>query len=236
MINNPIPSIGDSYEFDFGIPDVFKIWDEDHFSLAITTSHPNFNGYYNSSDYYNFSRILAIINKKSGKVVDLIGRRPSFYLNYSNIPNFDHFSYEVLKDDVLINFYADSLIYSLNKNTKIVTKKFGVSGINMNLDYVLTNTYEDAHKRWRKDQFEVGHYHYIKYLKNRNLLLRGYSRGINDINDGLQFYKEGCLIADIDVPKGLKIIGDVNGQLFAENLDTNKEKLELYKVNLIYEK
>lgn len=81
VFEKPIPSLGDSYEFDYGIPNIFKKWDEEYISMAITASHPKFNGYFDTDLYYNYARAFALVNIHTGKVEKLVGRRSPVYLS-----------------------------------------------------------------------------------------------------------------------------------------------------------
>ncbi len=234
VLANPIPEIGDSYEFDFGIPNIFKIWDNEHVSIAITASHPKFNGYFDSSLYYNYSRILAIINIYSGKVVKLIGRRSLVYLDKKNIPNFDHFNYEVYENEYFVNFWADEKIYVIDKQSEQAIGKFGLAGKDMNVNYPTTQSYEKAEEKWESDLEIFGYYHYFKYLPFKKLFFRGYTKGEGKKNDGLQIYKGYDLIGDISIPKGLQVIGEIEGAIYAMNTLDSEENdgLKMYKIKL----
>lgn len=237
VLANPVPTLGDSYEFGFGYTGIFKPWDKNHVVIAITASHPKFNGYFDTELYYNHSRILAIVNLESGKIEKYIGRRSPVYLKYKNLPNFDHFNYEVTDNQVFVNFYADPIIYVLDRKEDKAVGKFGHSGKNMKTDYPETKTYEQAEDKWKEDQENFGHYHYIKYIPDKKILFRGYHRGKGEAMDGFQIYKENTLIGDVDVPKGLEIIGLMGNEIYAQNKEINdSEKLEIYKITLVYDK
>lgn len=235
VMENPMSSMFDAYEFDYGIPNAFQLWDKEHFAISITASHPKFNGYFNSDLYYNHSRILAIVNINSGNIIDLIGRRSPFYLSHQNLPNFDHFNYQINQNEVYISFWADGIIYVLDKKSGLAVNKFGVEGRDMQTDYMTTLTYEAAERNWRKDMENYGYYNYLKYLPNKQLLFRGYSKGNDALMDGLQIYKDYKLIGDIDVFKGLEIIGEIDDYIYAVNSKSQSNNLEVYKLKLDYE-
>ena len=238
ILENPDPAASGAYEFDYGIPGIFKTWDSEHVAIAITASHPKFNGYFDTSLYYNQSRILALVNQKTGKVDKLLGRRPPFYLSHANLPNFDHFNYEIISNDLFVNFWADPFIYTINKKSGLATGKFGRAGRGMKLNYPTTQTYEGAEEQRVENQTNFGYYHYLRYLPEGNLLLRGYTKGKGTTTDGLQIYKDFALVGDINVPKGLKIIGDIDGNIFGSQLELkdDDENLKIFKIKFIYEK
>ncbi|AVM50613.1 hypothetical protein [Capnocytophaga sp. oral taxon 878] len=232
VLNNPQPSIGDTYEFDYGIPNILKKWDKEHVAIAITASHPKFNGYFNSDIYYNYSRILAIINLQTGKIEQLIGRRSPIYLKYKNIPNFDHFNYDTTEDidEVYLNFWADPAIYIYSKKEDKIVGKFGLAGLDMNTNYRQTNTFDEAEENRREDERIYGYYTFIKYLPQLGSVVRGYSKGEGTTSDGLQLYQKQQLIADIEVPKGLQLIGAIGGVYYATTpQDMDRDYLTIYK-------
>jgi len=237
VLANPVPTLGDSYEFAFGYPGIFKPWDKNHMAIAITAAHPKFNGYFDTDLYYNHSRILAILNIDSGKIEKYIGRRSPEYLNYKNVPNFDHFSFEIIDKQVFVSSMIDPNIYILEKKTGNAIGKFGQQGRDMKTDYPTTSTYKQAEDKWKEDQENFGHYRYIKYITNKKLLFRGYRKGKGAMTDGLQIYKENALIGDVAIPKGLEIIGMIGNDFYAENKEMNNDDaLKIYKINFTYDK
>lgn len=65
------------------------------------------------------------------------------------------------------------------------------------------------------------------------MLFRSYQKGIGCASDGLQIYQDGILIGDVDVPKGLKIMGYVKPYYYSYVLpNEEKEKLYLYRFKL----
>jgi len=232
ILENPLPNVADAYEFDYGIPDIFQTYDENHLVIAMNASHPTFNGYFSSDLLYNYSRVLALINKESGKVVRLIGRRSPVYLEQKNIPNFNHVNYRITNSEIVLSFWVDDYIYILDKETEKVIHKFGVAGQNMKTDYVRTITYEEAEDNLDRDMDTFGYYHYLYYAENQNLLFRGYKKGANSTTDGLQIYKDRQLVLDMNVPLGFKVIGNNNQQFYASNSSEDNEVLEFYKLSI----
>ncbi len=236
MYNDPDPGNFICYEPDFGINDIVKVFDKNHIAFGITASWPKFNGYFNSSLYYNFSRILSIINVNTGQVTKIMGRRSPVYQKYRNIPNFDHFCFEIIKNRIFINFWPDEKIYIIDKSKDIVLSSFGIRGKNMNIDYSITNNYEEAESHRSYDLNKYGYYKYLLFDAKTNILFRGYTKGEDIDFDGLQIYALGNkrLLADLKVPLGFKIIGSINNKFFAQIEDySNKENLIIYKVDFI---
>ncbi len=230
VLKNPLPDVGDSYEFDSAIPHIFSYWDKKYVAMAITASHPKFNGYFNSDAYYKSSRILALINLQTGKIERMIGRRPPFYLHNSNLPNFDHFNYQVTDKYAYWNFWADTNICVYNKKKDKLVKKFGVAGKNMRTNYPKTSSYQIAENNWSKDLENYGYYKFLTLLPN-NMIVRGYTHGQNNKTAGLQFYKDFNLVADFEVPFGLEVFGAIGNEYYATNT-ANEDFLVIYRFTL----
>lgn len=227
VIREPLPYLMDSYELDYGYDGILKVFDEYHLAIAITSSHPKFNGYFNSKFYYENSRILALINLKKGYIDRLIGRRPPLYLK-NQLPNYDHFNYEIKNNTIYLNFYPEATIYKIDKEEDVVQSAFGVQGSEMKTNYTRTYSYEEAYKREFEDYNNYNFYNSL-YVDD-NLIFRGYSKN-NTKKDGLQIYKNVVLIADLNFPKGYNIIGKIDNAYYAsKNVIKRKEDMHLLKL------
>ena len=67
---------------------------------------------------------------------------------------------------------------------------------------------------------------------NNNLVFRGYTK--NDAkNDGMQIYKNQKLLADLDFPKGYKIIGKIDSYYYASKISIKRrEDMTLLKLKI----
>ena len=232
---NPNPAQALYYESDGPLPDIIQQWDSDYLAMSITAALPKFNGYENTKLYYDYSRILTLINKNTGRAERVFGRRPPIFLSESNIPNMDRMGYVLAKDTVFVTFRPDSTIYMLDKINDRVIGKFGRHGRNMNTNYIKTLTFDEGDARWYKDRKTFGYYTYMRYDEKRQLLFRGYHQGSHSQYDGLQIYKNHALLCDIDVPKGFTIVGYCDDQLIASiDEEGDVDDLIFYTVNLNY--
>jgi len=229
VIKNPFPYLMDSYELDYGYDGILKVFDKNHLAIAITSSHPKFNGYFNSTNYYENSRIIALINIENEYVDKLIGRRPALFLS-KQLPNYDHFNYEINNENLYLNFYPEDKIYKIDKEKDTLQTVFGVQGEEMKIDYVVTNSYEEAHKREFEDYTEFNFYNSL-YIDS-NIVFRGYTKN-NILYDGLQIFKNKKLIADLEFPKGYKIIGKIDNHYYASKINIKrKEDMIILKLNI----
>ena len=231
---NPDPAKALYYEDDGPMPDVVQQWDSEYIAMTAVGILPKFNGYENAKLYYNYSRILVLIDKKTGKAERVFGRRPPIFLEKTNIPNMDHLSYVSVKDTVFVTFRPDSVIYMLDKINDRAIGMFGRHGRNMNTKYVQTLTFQDGENRRHEDWETFGYYTYLRYDEKRQLLFRGYIQGSHSQYDGLQIYKDHALLCDIDVPKGFAIVGYHNDQLIAQIEVEDMDNLFFYVVSLNY--
>jgi len=232
----PKPDNPMSYTHDSPWPDVLQQWDSDYMVLFIMAVHPFFNQHWNTGSYYEYSRIFGLVNKNTGEVEKVLGRRSPVYSEQKNLPNMDHIGYAIVEDTAFVTFRPDSLIYMIDKINDCAIGKFGKQGRNMNTDYVKTQTYEEANARWREDEETFGYYTYLRYDAKHELLFRGYTQGSHSQHDGLQIYKNHALIGDFDVPKGFSIVGFCNDQLIAsieDDGESESPRLYFYIVNLM---
>jgi len=236
VMDNPEPSLPESYELETGYDDIMMNWDDKYVAMSVNASHPTFNGYFKSNLFYNHSRVLALIDKKTGVIEAFLGRRPPIYLEKQNIPSFNHFKFETDTKNAYLSFMPDSNIYVIDKITKLAIGKFGTPGKNMKTNYRLTDNFEQAQDNEVEDFTVYGYYSNIKLIPDEDLIFKTYTRGEGAINDGLQIYKSYNLIGDVNVPKGFKIIGKIDddyiGTISKENSD---EEVLIYKIKFNYE-
>lgn len=228
VISNPLPHLMDSYELDYGYEGIFKVYDENHLAIAVTSSHPKFNGYYDSMFYYRNARILALINIEDEYVDRLIGRRPIYFLE-NQLPNFDHFNFEIYNKILFYNFYPEHQIYKTNTNEDTLISVFGNEGIEMKKDYVQTKSYNDAFKRENEDYTVFNFYNSL--FVDDNFVFRGYTT--NNKYDGLQIYQKDKLLDDLNFPKGYKIIGKIGSNYYASKILIKKsEDMHVLKIKI----
>jgi hypothetical protein len=229
VISNPLAHLMDSYEIDYGYDALLNVFDENHIAIAVTSSHPKFNGYYNSKYYYENSRVIALINIEDEYIDRLIGRRPPLFLK-KQLPNYDHFNYQVANDNIYLNFFPEATIYKIDKNADTLMEAIGVKGKEMKTDYVATSTYKEAYKRELQDYTQYSFYNSL-YV-NGKFIFRGYTKnGLK--KDGMQIYKNQQLLADLDFPKGYKIIGKIDNYYYASKISIKrKEDMTLLKIKI----
>lgn len=208
----------------------------------IESSHPDFN-FVMHRTYYENAPIYAKVDLKTGKVVELVGKRPAIYQNFSHIPHFDYYFHDFLDSEIYISFEPDSLIYILNDDFE-VQEAFGSKGIGMNQSYREVSTVEDWEDYWRINQTQKGFYKDIKVIPEDELVFRTYTTGNPDPNSTdlgtnpqrLQIYHQKRLIGDVKVPNFFKVIGKIGEYYYADGSDDNPDNEEIvcYRFKLNY--
>ena len=105
-----------------------------------------------------------------------------------------------------MTYEADTLIYQYDCDYG-QKKCFGYAGKDMDLNYRYIKTPKESGKYWRNERQTKGYYNWLEYVDETGLLFRSYQKGGAQPVDGLQIYKDGVLIGDVNVPKGLKSVG-----------------------------
>lgn len=77
----------------------------------------------------------------------------------------------------------------------------------LNLDYRNINSRKELGKYWREDSRTKGYYNWLEYVDETGMLFRSYQKGGDEETDGLQIYKDGVLLGDVNVPKGFRVMG-----------------------------
>lgn len=212
--NNPSTEYTGIYEFDIYCKNICE-YDSDHLLIPITTEHYKLNGYGNNSDeYYKNSYILGVVDREKGIVEKMIGHRSNVYSNKKYIPNFNWYSFTKIKDEIFVSFAADPKIQVMDKNGYNLYQ-FGIPGKNMKTNYRLTTNPQIAIYNTKEDLDIYDYYKNLKYIQETKLLFRTYKKNLKDC-DGMQVYRNTCLIADINVPKDFRIIGYINGEYYAQ--------------------
>ena len=231
----PNPSEPIFYEHYIFLKENIQLWDSTHIAMKVETAFPNFYWLNNTGHYYDYSRIIALVNFYTGEVDKVIGRRSPFFLKKPNLPSMDHLGFTQVGDTLFVSFLPDSVIYMIDKINDRAIGKFGRKGRNMNTEYVSMNSFEESWEREKEDWETLGYYTYLKYDEKRQLLFRGYQQGAHSQYDGLQIYKNHALIGDVDVPKGFYPIGYLNDQLIGAIDDKEIKELDLYFYHVNFE-
>ena len=201
--------------------------------IPIYGENDKFNGFSNKK-YYLDGRILAKLNLKSKKIEKILGRRSKKYLDYKYIGQHAYFSYDIdKKDNFYISHEIDSLIYVYNKDY-VLKYTFGNKGINMDTDYYEVPFFniKEVRKAFFDSKPKKGWYGFVEYIDDYDLFFRSYKKNKKSKFDGLQIYKNNQLISDINVPKGFRVIGNIENVFYSDVLVENDTILKSYYFKL----
>ncbi|WP_425637706.1 hypothetical protein ACPUEN_20090 [Algoriphagus yeomjeoni] len=208
----------------------------------IESSNPGFN-FVMHKEYYEKAPLYGKVDLNTGKVIELLGKRPGIYQKYNHIPHFDYYFHDFLEEEIYISFEPDSLIYILDEDFE-VQEAFGNKGVGMDQSYRELSTVEDWEDYWRINQTQKGFYKYIKVIPEDELVFRTYTTGNPDPNSfelgtnpqRMQIYHQKRLIGDVEVPNFFSVIGKIGDYYYADgSLDNpDNEEIVVYKFKLNY--
>jgi len=202
--------------------------------FPIVTEHVNFNAYEGkcARHYYAESFTLAQFSLKNGRIEKKLCNYPPIYQQYKYISNFKFILFEVIENDLLFSFEIDSLVYRMNLQDSTLSS-FGNAGKGMRQDYPTYQTFKDYNENNATCRKTYGYYHDLKWIPETGTLFRTYQKGKAPLPDGLQVYKNNCLVADLDVPRYFSVFGYAHPYYYATAThDFDNERFIIYKFQI----
>ena len=183
-----------------------------------------------SVDSYEHSYTIGMLQGNDFKLVRMICPRSPVYLEYEYLSGFKGVLFTVCDDSLFFSFEADSKIYRMDLNDEKVVA-FGCAGEDMNTDYPERKSLEESDEYLWEDHQKYGHYYDLKYIPETSVLFRSFRHGSSCKEDGLQVYKNTCLVAEYKVPKEFKVIGYFPPYYYAagETGDEEDERMVIYR-------
>ncbi|MDE5417935.1 6-bladed beta-propeller [Labilibaculum sp. DW002] len=194
------------------------------------SEYEGYNVVNNPSKYFRECRLLSEMKLDDGKVCEMYGRYSTYYADNDNVKQVALFSFDIKENgNFLISFEADSLIYEYDNEFNPI-EAFGYSGENMNIKYKELNSLKEFQKYYLVERETKGYYDWIEYIDELDMLFRSYKKGDNSSTDGLQIYKSNTMIADVEVPRNLKVIGFIDPYVYASStIDEENEEMKVYR-------
>lgn len=182
----------------------------------------------NTTDYFRKVKILMKMNLKTGQVEQLLGGYPALYELKHAVFQQVSFDVDQAKERFYVSYDADSLIYCYDKEYQPLYS-FGWQGEEMKTDYS-TYSWETLFKQRPKIRSEYSYYHDIKYIEELGLLFRPYKKSPDSATDGLQIYRGQTLIGDVDVPKGMIVLGYSQPYVYGTTgMDGTRESVDMFR-------
>lgn len=103
----------------------------------------------------------------------------------------------------------------------------------MTQNYEACSSLKKLGKLYDEEHATKGHYTSLEYIDETGILLRTYQRGGDSKDDGMQIYKDGILIGDVSVPKGMKVTGYISPYYYSQVVPEEAEgKLKIFRFKL----
>jgi len=226
-----------NWEDPFRSPGSYSTWDE-----YIQVSYKN-NVFFNilneekqfmlSEENMEKSAIIMKYDTETGDMTTL-GNFSKFMLeNQNRVRHLPHIYFDVALDGTFyVTFQADASIYHFDEDFNPIAN-FGFEGRDMDTDYSESTTgVESFGKAYEADMNKVGFYTWLKHVNDYTF--RSYRKSGTAERDGLQIYdKKYNLIADLDVPRGLKVTGYIAPYYVSQIVsDEDNQTLSFYRFKI----
>lgn len=222
----------ETYSFAFGNP-VFRLHDG-IFYAGMHSENMSFNYFDQPNKFLTQSCHIGRINLKEEKYESMIlsGFPPIYLDDKDKYASMFYVNFDISRsDDLYVSFEADSLIYKCTLSGKPL-EAFGKGGCDMDMDYKPVHSWEEM-DIFSKNRMGKGRYSWVEYIDETGLLFRSYIKGDISDTDGLQIYRDGIMLADMDVPKGFRVTGYIAPYYYSQVFeDESEEKLYIFKINL----
>lgn len=230
---NPDPEDSGIYEMEF-YKRLIRPYGKKKMMLYITSEHPDFNAFSKNAaeKFYRESYTMALISLETGRVEKMLCPYSPVYSQYHSLSTFKNQLFDTYGEHLFYSFEADSLIYYFNPADSSVVS-FGHAGKEMNTTYPVYENVDDSDANYAEDHEKYGYYRYLKYDDHSKLLFRGYRKGAKPLADGLQIYRDRCLIADMEVPRNFELVGYIAPYFYAYGgSDYDQEVMIFYRFRL----
>lgn len=209
---------------------------KDNVYFNIYSEHPEFNYLEHMDEYLGKCRHIWEIDIKTQEDKRLLAPGyPSSYLNdrYKNVV-FLGTCFDVDKHgNFYVKYDSDSLIYVYDNDfTPLMT--YGYEGLNMDKNYLSIYNYKESRKNYRSERNGKGYYYWIEYVDETGLLFVSYRKKDESV-DGLQIYKDGKMLADIEVPEKFRVMGYIEPYYYSyviPNLDEEDDSMQIYRFKM----
>ena len=197
------------------------------------SQHPEFNLAVSASSYLTDSRHLVRVNLKDPRGEMLIKGYPQPYHDSPReFMSVSMIRYDLLPDGFIVGFEATPELYVCNMDGMPI-RVFGVPGREMDQSYfpVRSLDADEISNHYLPNRENKGYYSTIKVIGP--YVFRSYKKGDHKSVDGLQIYEDEILIADLDVPKGMEVIGLVGSTVISNVFyDETLNKLFCYEFDI----
>ena len=203
----------------------------------VHSGNPKFSFFIHTDKYFTKASNILELDIEQKKLTNLLAKGyPESYTKdpYSKL----HFVYINFDIDMEGNFYtsyeADPYIYVYDNAFKNIAS-YGLQGKDMYTEYtkIESPSYDNVFKTLSKERKKKGHYTWLEYVDETKTLFRSYLKSGKYEKHGLQIYKDGILIGDVEVPKLLKVMGYIHPYYYSYVIaDEEGEEMVMYRFKL----
>lgn len=200
--------------------------------MGMTSDSEKFSFFTTPAEYISESYRIGVIDLRKGKAMpmEIKGFPPIYAQDHQKYTSFDGVDFDIDREgNFYIGFRADSLVYVFDKNLK-PRYAFGVSGKGMDRDYESVTM--DNLRAYGRNLSDKGYYSWVEFVDETKTCFRSYKKGSMSDYDGLQIYKDGQMVGDCSVPKGLKVTGYIEPYYYSQVFNDNDEGLTIYRFKL----
>lgn len=206
----------------------------DYLYLNLMSESPKLNSIEFAEKYYKNAHPIMKIGLNNNTIEELLWNFPPAYSKtYSDKGILFHVLFDIDKNgNFYINCEGDSTIYTYNKEWKPM-RAYGYQGREMDTDYPKVYTFNAANAVWEETRMK-GIYQWLEYIDDTGLLFRTYSKSEKADTWGMQIFSDNKIIADVDVPIGLKVKGYIAPYYYGEIIadpDTRTMKILRFKLD-----
>ncbi|MGN0069663.1 MAG: hypothetical protein ACI350_08060 [Prevotella sp.] len=222
----------------FDSPNAYTVLEEVNMLASDGSIYYNVTGnnekvdFVHNSGYFEKAAIIMKVDLKDGKMSP-IGKYSDFYAqNKDRLRHLPLAYFDRTPDgDFYVCYQADSLVYHYDKDFNL-KESFGYAGEGMVCDYTASGSSEESVvNAYTKDIERVGLYYWIRQIDGYTF--RSYRKSGESSADGMQIYKDGVLVGDVEVPHGFKVTGYIE-PYFYSSIVTDEEagKMFFYRFKL----
>lgn len=222
---NPYPDKSCSYGYKWGIAQnnpPFLSLNNERLIIPVSFEHPKMNAFQHKK-YYEQTYLYGILNSNSGKIEQLLIKRPASISEKGILPNFDITQIALDNQNNILCSYATEPLIDVFSSAGELLFRFGVQGNHMNTDYPKTidTDYEVIEQKGWKERENYGWYDGLYLDETNGYTFRNYFKGnISGENKyGIQIYDSTyTLISDLDLPVNCRIIGKIEDEYIASGI------------------
>lgn len=203
------------------------------FYISMLSEYPGFSYFDTKKKFLDKGHHIGRIDLAEEKQLPMIvkGFPRIFHREKESCASFSGVNFDMGEDCLYVGYEADSLIYKCSMSGE-PESAFGISGENMDTDYEPVRNWNDM-PVYRRNRETKGWYGWIEYVDETGFLFRSYCKGRHSASDGLQIYKDGIPAADVDVPKGFRVMGYIAPYYYSQVIeDAENGRLEIMRFRL----